>query len=709
MQFKLIPKRAGVLIAALVLVATAEASAGTSAVPSHQSDVEKARTVPAANANRSRTLDEEIHAGRVDPAVATTLHQRGTVNALVTFEFRSAVAGPSVALRAKARTAGLQIRRMTASFDRVKRRALTSDIAGVTVLEHWKNLPTAFVRIESPQALLELLRRPGVLSVSANERMRAQSQNHLNVVQQPKAAASGYLGAGTYVAVLDTGVNYNYADFGSCASGPGSAGCRVTYAADTTTTNDGSLDDSGHGSNVAAIVTQMAPGTRILAFDVFNGEWADVRAVSTALNTLIGWKAQSFPVVSANMSFGGGGSWGDCSATSAHAAIIQATRSAGIIPVVAAANHAGGGRGTVGVADPACVGAALTVGATYDMPVGAVTMPNDEWYSPGCYDAMTAQDQVTCFSQTSPSVDILAPGFQIQGAGGTYTGTSQAAPHVAGAVAVLAAAKPAATAAAIESALVSSGPLVSDSRFGTTINARRLAVSDAVNKLVSASTSTAPAKPTLSRQIAALTTLDSSARVAVDFKWSSTGATAYNVWVRQAATPETLNAATWVEDTTLSNSTNVRYLLQGGQTYQVAVRARNGAGPWSDYSYTTATVVIDDDPAWGTIPGWYRTAWSPSYGGTEINATAAGTWFNYPINGTDAAWVAPMFSTAGQSRVSHDGVDDGVFDQYSATLKSRQTVYSVHFNQPGDHNILIKVLGTLGRPQVDIDAFVVLR
>ena len=50
------------------------------------------------------------------------------------------------------------------------------------------------------------------------------------------SSPSGYLGAGTYVAVLDTGVNYNYADFGSCASGPGAAGCRVTYAADTTTT-----------------------------------------------------------------------------------------------------------------------------------------------------------------------------------------------------------------------------------------------------------------------------------------------------------------------------------------------------------------------------------------------------------------------------------------------------------------------------------------
>ncbi len=85
----------------------------------------------------------------------------------------------------------------------------------------------------------------------------------------PQTAAAGYTGNGHYVAVLDIGVNYQHADFGSCTAPGVPATCRVAGAYEMAA-NDGSLDDDGRGSNVSGIALGVAPGARILNYDVFN-------------------------------------------------------------------------------------------------------------------------------------------------------------------------------------------------------------------------------------------------------------------------------------------------------------------------------------------------------------------------------------------------------------------------------------------------------
>jgi hypothetical protein len=100
--------------------------------------------------------------------------------------------------------------------------------------------------------------RPGVLRVSASNRLHAKSAAHLSYIRQPQTQQAGYAGASTYVAVIDTGVNYTYSDFGSCSQPGGS--CRVAAYKKVVPGDNNLLDDSGHGSNVASIVTQVAPG-----------------------------------------------------------------------------------------------------------------------------------------------------------------------------------------------------------------------------------------------------------------------------------------------------------------------------------------------------------------------------------------------------------------------------------------------------------------
>ena len=55
-----------------------------------------------------------------------------------------------------------------------------------------------------------------------------------------------------------------------------------------------------------------------------------------------------------------------------------------------------------------------------------------------CAEAFgTPKDTVSCFSNGGPELDLLAPGDRITAGGWIAIGTSQAAPHVAGAVAAL--------------------------------------------------------------------------------------------------------------------------------------------------------------------------------------------------------------------------------------------------------------------------------
>jgi subtilisin family serine protease len=242
----------------------------------------------------------------------------------------------------------------------------------------------------------------------------------------------------------------------------------------TTATGPGSAEaHNGHGTNVAGVVAGggsvaprgFAPAAGIVAIKTLD---ATGGGTSTGIVSGLDYIVTNRPDVRVvNLSLGLATLFpGFCdnaaAFTTPFATAIAALRARGALVFASSGNSAD----ATAIAVPGCVQGAVAVGAVYDGNIGTVTF--------GCTDGTTNVDQVTCFSNSSSAVDLLAPGAAstASGMGGgavTFLGTSQAAPAAAGAAALLLSAKPGATADQIENALKGSGVPIVDARNGLAI------------------------------------------------------------------------------------------------------------------------------------------------------------------------------------------------------------------------------------------------
>jgi subtilisin family serine protease len=270
------------------------------------------------------------------------------------------------------------------------------------------------------------------------------------------AATDSGTGAGVTVAVIDTGINLSHPDLK--ANIVANKNCLAPRKTGT--------DDNGHGTHVAGTIAALdnsigvvgvAPQAKLAAVKVLNskgaGTWSSVICG-------IDWVTQNaarYGITVANMSLGGAGvSDGDCGATNAdplHQAICR-SRDAGITYVVAGGNN---GADASGFVPAAYTDAVIAVSALADSDGIAGGSGSATTYGP--------DDTFATFSNYGNIIPIGAPGVGIRstwlGTGyATLSGTSMAAPHVAGVVALYGAAHPGVTWTAIRDALVSAGEVL---------------------------------------------------------------------------------------------------------------------------------------------------------------------------------------------------------------------------------------------------------
>jgi subtilisin family serine protease len=313
----------------------------------------------------------------------------------------------------------------------------------------------------------------------------ASDYEHLHGIERIRATdvhASGRTGKFTVgpnagesvdVAILDTGIDLQHSRIS-----PSTSPERMTSFVKKEFGENGVGDDvDGHGTGVAGVILQTAPDVRLWGVKVGTGPNPPttatlIHAVDYVTGTRDSCGGQE-PIEVVNMSLGGPVSayyYGTCADTFGDALYkaICTSIERGVTYVVAAGNE--GERVQDPKARTANVPAAypevITVAALADSDgaSGGLGLPT----STGDYD-----DTFASFSNFGPEVDLIAPGVDIATAKATATttttatagtdryivasGTSLAAPYVAGVAALYIADHPGATPAEVRDALVSSG------------------------------------------------------------------------------------------------------------------------------------------------------------------------------------------------------------------------------------------------------------
>jgi subtilisin family serine protease len=303
-----------------------------------------------------------------------------------------------------------------------------------------------------------------------------------------KASGAGYTGNGQVVAVLDTGVDRFHpwlqgdvvaeACFATDTAGTGGAcpnGSWYQYGAGAAAPCQQSA--CSHGTHVAhtAVGTYgVAPGARLIAVQVFHPTSSGPRTWDSDLTWGLKYVYDlrtSYRIASVNMSLGGGAYRGYCdsafSSTSNQGRVLgwmKALAGVGIATVVASGND----NYSQYLGQPACFSTAISVGNTTMTGTGA-----DAVFGNASYVGTDGRTYWTG-SNSNATLDLLAPGTDICSAMPNnmmncgMSGTSMAAPHVAGAFAVLRQSRPAATIQQVVAALHRSGTSVYDGRNGIT-------------------------------------------------------------------------------------------------------------------------------------------------------------------------------------------------------------------------------------------------
>lgn len=321
-----------------------------------------------------------------------------------------------------------------------EKKEIKKEIINIVEQENVKHVFDESIAVAiSENKLGELNENPDIESVTIDKPIHAFLQDSVPLINAStvwpiQLSGINITGIDETVCVLDTGINFSYADL----AGKNKT-CVIDCISKTCVENCSISDDNGHGTHVAGIVAAsvringVAIGANLIGVKVLdsNGD-----GFGTDLNAGIDWcinNANTYNISVISMSLG------DCSNHSTYcnsdssASHINTAVGKNISVIVAAGNGPGGSctgiTNTNGPASPACVENATAV--------GAVSKSDTINYQRGAlFELLAPGVGINSTIISNPQGDILTA----CGTGKSYcslSGTSMATPHVAGAFALI--------------------------------------------------------------------------------------------------------------------------------------------------------------------------------------------------------------------------------------------------------------------------------
>lgn len=492
----------------------------------------------------------------------------------------------------------------------------------------------------------------------------APAEPNIARIGAPAVWDTGDRGAGVVVATLDSGVDMTNPDLLARWRG-GSNSWFDPFGQHT----DGPMDRSGHGTQVMGVIEGggsggtsigVAPGATWIAARVFNDAGqSSISATHLAFQWVLDpdgnpSTADAPQIVNASWSFASGG----CNLEFAND--IQTLRAAGILPVFAAGNF-----GSLSASPGNNPGA---------VSVGSVTASD-------AIAGDSSQGPTTCGQPATIFPTLTAPGVKINtadlaGFTATVTGTSIAAPHVAGVAALMLSAHPRLTLAeqenALESTAVDLGAPGPDNVFGHGLVNAQAAVA-MVAAMPPGADTTGPVvnSPAVAPSPVATGTVRLTA-TAVDAQ----GTTAAAEWFDGADPGVGQGAPMVATDGTFDTAAeavqadiNATALSPGA--HSISVRARDNSGNWG--APAVATLVVDrsgpDVSAVSAAPNPTASAdVTLTASATDASAITAAEWFEGANPGAGA----------GTAMAPADGAWGGASEGLRATVPTASLAPGVH-------------------------------
>lgn len=340
----------------------------------------------------------------------------------------------------------------------------------------YANVP--FIALDvTPAELDRLGADPDVISITPDMILTTNLMESATLVRATEAWVAGYTGRGQTIAVIDTGIDRHHPFLSGKVVSEACYTDRACPGGSSSSTASGSArpcsaSNCDHGTHVAGIaagrlpggLSGIAPDARIIAIQVFTPMSA-AKSYTNMSDVLRGMERVyalrgSYNIAAVNMSLGTEDTYSSSCDRSIPAikAMIDQLKAAGIATVISSGNDGVSN----GLSMPACISSAVSVGSVSDRNWGTC-------YTDAGTPAPTATDMVACYSNASSMLSLLAPGSYITSSipNGNYAGmhgTSMAAPHVAGAFALLRERATGASVKTVLDALRSTGKKVTDYR-----------------------------------------------------------------------------------------------------------------------------------------------------------------------------------------------------------------------------------------------------